>query len=119
MLSWFRRHAKVLMVVLGSAAMAIFGLGPVFDELASRGQRGDDRADQVVATWNGGKITRVDLDKWERGHFQAQRFLMGVREAASNTKGSVTHAIVFPPKNPKKPPTSPTIRASSSMICMT
>ena len=67
MLGWFRRHAKILMVVLGSAAMAIFGLGPVFDELAQRGGGGDAREAQVVATWDGGKITRVDLDKWQRG----------------------------------------------------
>ena len=82
MLGWFRRHAKILMVVLGSAAMAIFGLGPVFDELAQRGSGRDLRESQIVATWSGGKVTRVDLDKWQRGHWQAQRFLMGLNEAA-------------------------------------
>ena len=86
MLGWFRRHAKILMVVLGSAAMAIFGLGPVFDELAQRGSGRDLRESQIVATWSGGKVTRVDLDKWQRGHWQAQRFLMGLNEAAINKK---------------------------------
>lgn len=97
MLSWFRRHAKVLMVVLGSAAMAIFGLGPVFDELSQRGANGgDSRQSEVVATWAGGKVTRVELDNWERGHWQAQRFLLGLEEAATDRKGDQIRSLAAP-----------------------
>jgi hypothetical protein len=60
-LRWFRRHAKILMVVLGSAAMAIFGLGPVFDAI-SKPPVTNPREVKVIATWNGGDITRSDLD---------------------------------------------------------
>ena len=96
MLSWFRRHAKVLMVVLGSAAMAIFGLGPVFDTLANRAGGGSQRSKEVVATWNGGEITRTDLDLMGRQHYQSQRFLAAVREAAEKKKGDVVNTLVLP-----------------------
>ena len=56
------------MVVLGSAAMAIFGLGPVFDELARRGGNAESLESQVVATWDGGKVTRNDVEKLQLGH---------------------------------------------------
>ena len=96
MLGWFRRHAKILMVVLGSAAMAIFGLGPVFDELAQRGSRTDALESQVVATWDGGKVTRIDLEKWERSHWQAQRFLSGLRSTAETKKGDRIRSLATP-----------------------
>lgn len=96
MLGWFRRHAKILMVVLGSAAMAIFGLGPVFDELSQRGAGGDSRRAEIVATWSGGKVTRVDLDKWQRGHWQAQSFLVGLNEAAVAKKGDQIRSLAVP-----------------------
>lgn len=96
MLAWFRRHAKILMVVLGSAAMAIFGLGPVFDTLASRGRGEDPREKEVVATWKGGEITRIDLDRMEVRHFQTLRFLNGVQQAAEKKKGDVVNSLVIP-----------------------
>lgn len=96
MLGWFRRHAKILMVVLGSAAMAIFGLGPVFDELARGGGRGATGENEIVATWNGGNIKRSDLDLWERGHYQAQRFLRDVRLAAEEKKGDRITSLATP-----------------------
>lgn len=96
MLGWFRRHAKILMVVLGSAAMAIFGLGPVFDELSQRGSRSEALESQVVATWDGGKVTRIDLEKWQRGHWQAQSFLRGLRAAAEAKKGDQIRSLATP-----------------------
>ena len=96
MLGWFRRHAKILMVVLGSAAMAIFGLGPVFDELARRGGNAESLESQVVATWDGGKVTRNDLEKLQLGHYQAQRFLSGLRETAEAKKGDRIRSLAIP-----------------------
>jgi len=84
------------MVVLGSAAMAIFGLGPAFDALASRGGREDSREKEVVATWKGGDITRVDLDLMEQRHFQAQRFLGELRKKAEEKKGEPVNSIALP-----------------------
>ena len=57
-LRWFRRHAKILMVVLGSAAMAIFGLGPVFDTLSRGSNRTVNRENEVLARWKDGERTR-------------------------------------------------------------
>lgn len=96
MLAWFRRHAKVLMVVLGSAAMAIFGLGPVFDELASRSRQGNDRQQEVVASWKGGDITRVELDQMEMRHYQTQRFLGTLFNAAVEKKGDEFTSFAIP-----------------------
>jgi hypothetical protein len=84
------------MVVLGSAAMAIFGLGPVFDTLASGGGRESGRAAEVIATWKGGEITRVDLDLMEQRHFQAQRFLGELRKQAEKKKGDPVNSLALP-----------------------
>ena len=95
MLGWFRRHAKVLMVVLGSAAMAIFGLGPAFDALSSPGRDSGD-ADEVIASWNGGEITRGNLTLMEQRHYEAQRFLGAVLEAAEERKGGGFQSLAVP-----------------------
>ena len=96
MLAWFRRHAKVLMVVLGSAAMAIFGLGPVFDQLASQNQQGDDGRSEVLFTWKGGDITRANLDQITRTHYQTQRFLAKLTSAAIAEKGDEFNSFAVP-----------------------
>ena len=95
MLGWFRRHAKILMVVLGSSAMAIFGLGPVFDTLAQRGLGGGP-TEEVVATWKGGKITRTELEMLRQRHYQTRRFLDGVRSAATTKKGGEFRSLASP-----------------------
>ncbi|MEM9942015.1 MAG: hypothetical protein AAF939_10530 [Planctomycetota bacterium] len=96
MLSWFRRHAKVLMVVLGSAAMAIFGLGPVFDTLSQRGLSGSGQAEEVIAQWKGGKITRSDVRLLKERHFQSLRFLSGVAQQAFEQKGDDFRSYATP-----------------------
>ncbi len=94
-LRWFRRHAKVLMVVLGSAAMAIFGLGPVFDTL-SRPSQFQDREVEIVAKWNGGDITRTELDAMQIRYFQTQRFLEALRSEAVAKKGDEFRSLAQP-----------------------
>ena len=95
MLGWFRRHAKVLMVVLGSAAMAIFGLGPAFDALSSPGRdTGDSK--ELIASWNGGEITRANLTLMEQRHYEAQRFLDALRKAAEERKGGEFQSLALP-----------------------
>ena len=57
-LRWFRKNAKVLMVVFGVGAMFIFGLGGI----VSMVNPGDfvrlegDETDNVIARWKGGRI---------------------------------------------------------------
>ena len=98
MLGWFRRHAKVLMVVLGSAAMAIFGLGPVFDTLSrgGGGGRSSRDANPVIATWSGGEITRLDLNRVQTGHFQTQRFLNALVQAAAAKNDGEVRSMALP-----------------------
>jgi hypothetical protein len=97
-LRWFRRHAKILMVVLGSGAMAIFGLGPVFDAM-SRPPRNNEYETKVIAEWKGGEITRKDLDSLRIRHYQTQRFLGELQRQAVATKGDD-----FRPTVPAIPP---------------
>ena len=94
-LRWFRRHAKILMVVLGSGAMAIFGLGPVFDAM-SRPSRNSVREAEVIAKWKGGDITRMDLDSLQVRHYQTQRFLAGLQQQAVAKKGDNFQPLVQP-----------------------
>ncbi len=98
MLGWFRRHAKVLMVVLGSAAMAIFGLGPAFERLAQQQGGGGpaDTASEVIAQWDDGEISRSQLDKLQTRHYQTQRFLDGVVRASQVRKADYANDNVIP-----------------------
>ncbi len=107
MLAWFRRHAKVLMVVLGSSAMAIFGLGPVFDTL-SNGRRSENQNPdeyKVIATWKGGEIDRLQLDSMRVDHYQTVAFLDGVRQATEKKFGGERRPFVMPisPINSNRP----------------
>ncbi|MDA7905311.1 hypothetical protein N9B43_00315 [Mariniblastus sp.] len=107
MLAWFRRHAKVLMVVLGSAAMAIFGLGPVFDTLSNGRMSEDQNPEQykVIATWKGGELDRRQLDAMRIDHYQTVAFLDGVRQAAEKRAGGELRPFVMPisPINSNRP----------------
>ena len=107
MLAWFRRHAKVLMVVLGSAAMAIFGLGPVFDTLSNGRMSENQNRDEykAVATWKGGEISRLQLDSMRMLHYQTVAFLDGVRQAAAKKFGGERRPLVMPisPINSNRP----------------
>ena len=95
-LRWFRRHAKVLMVVLGSGAMAIFGLGPVFDTLSRPSANRGSNENEVVATWKDGDITRNDLNALQNSHFQVQRFLSQMAQAAVDRKGDDFQSLAQP-----------------------
>ncbi|MEL7496245.1 MAG: hypothetical protein AAFN77_01455 [Planctomycetota bacterium] len=86
MLGWFRRHAIILMVFLGSGAMVIFGLGPVFDSWARGGGGGGASENPVVATWVDGSITRNDLQILKARHYSAHRFLDEVVKESSKRK---------------------------------
>ena len=86
MLGWFRRHATILMVVLGSAAMVIFGLGSVFDSFA-RSASEKVRENPAVATWAGGELTRDSLMGVYQNHGECMRFLKAVVGAAENKLG--------------------------------
>ena len=86
MLGWFRRHATILMVVLGSAAMVIFGLGSVFDSFA-RSASEKVRENPAVATWAGGELTRDNVMGVYQNHGESVRFLKAVVEAAETKSG--------------------------------
>lgn len=86
MLAWFRRHALILMVFLGSAAMVIFGLGSVFDSFArSVGQKAYDNP--VLATWNGGDLTQDNVRGLYQRHSESHRFLTALVGAAEKKAG--------------------------------
>jgi hypothetical protein len=65
-----------MLIIFGVLLMAVFGLGPVFDNLA-RGFQGSSSAyeDEVVAKWRGGTISRSVLDGLKRKHYETRRFL--------------------------------------------
>lgn len=86
-LRWFRKHSMFFMVVFGIGAMVIFGLGSVVGLINPNDMNGQSGADEVVATWRDGKVTRSQLQMMQGRHFQAHRFLQGVYEAAVKEKG--------------------------------
>ena len=86
MLGWFRRHATILMVVLGSAAMAIFGLGSVFESWA-RSANEKVRVNPAIATWAGGELTQDGVMGVYKNHAESLRFLNAVVDAAETKSG--------------------------------
>ena len=83
-LRWFRRHATWMLIIFGVVLMAIFGLGPVFDQMARGFQSAGSAAeDPVLHTYRGGEITRSKLDELQRDHFATRRFLVSLVEQAA------------------------------------
>lgn len=92
MLAWFRRHALILMVFLGSAAMVIFGLGSVFDSFArSVGQKSYENP--VLASWKGGKLTQDDVSGLFTRHAESHRFLVALVGAAEKKAGDTVRPL--------------------------
>ena len=98
MLGWFRQHATILMVVLGSAAMVIFGLGPVFDRISQGGLGGGGYENRTLANWKGGSLTENELAIMQRRHYEVGRFLTEV------TKQAAAKLDTFRPLAPMVPP---------------
>lgn len=97
-LRWFRKNAKILMVVFGVGAMIIFGLGSVVS-MINPSQLGNIRGDEnkrVIAEWDGGKITRGDVRRFTELHFQMQRFLGALQEYAAQQKGDNFRSDAMP-----------------------
>lgn len=95
-LRWFRQNSKILVVFLGIGAMAIFGLGPVFDVLSRSSSYDEGGQNPVVATWKGGELKRSDLDMLRRRHYDVLRFQQGVQQAAVAQKGEEYQPFVAP-----------------------
>ena len=63
-LRWFRRHATWMLIIFGVVLMAIFGLGPVFDQMAQGFKNsGSSGEDPVIIKYRDGEITRSKLDE--------------------------------------------------------
>ena len=83
-LRWFRKHATWMLIIFGVVLMAIFGLGPVFDNMA-RGFQSSANAqeDPVIIEYRGGEVTRSRLDELQRNHFATRRFLNELMKQAA------------------------------------
>ncbi len=88
----FRRNLKPMMVLLTGLAMFAFVVLPVLDTYMRRGSTGG--ADQVVAEFDGVKLTRSRVEYLTRNHQSTIRFL---RELAENTisRGGVPRTAGF------------------------
>ena len=95
-LRWFRQNSKILVVFLGIGAMAIFGLGPVFDVLSRSSSYDQEGTNPVVAKWKGGDLKRYDLDAMLRRHYDLLRFQLGVQKAAQAQRGEEYEPLVAP-----------------------
>ncbi len=83
-LRWFRRHATWMLIIFGVVLMAIFGLGPVFDQMANGFQSAATAVeDPVIIKYREGEITRTKLDELQRNHFATRRFLVSLVQQAA------------------------------------
>jgi hypothetical protein len=65
-----------MLIIFGALLMAIFGLGPVFDNMARGFQNSaNTQEDPVVIEYRGGKVTRSKLDELQMNHHATSRFL--------------------------------------------
>jgi len=65
-----------MLIIFGVVLMAIFGLGPVFDQMTRGFQSSGPIDDPVIMKYRGGEITRTSLDGIQRNHFATRRFLI-------------------------------------------
>ena len=83
-LRWFRRHATWMLIIFGVVLMAIFGLGPVFDNMAQGFRNsGSGIEDETVIEYRGGEVKRSKIEELQRDHFATQRFLGALTEQAA------------------------------------
>ena len=82
-LRWFRRHATWMLIIFGVVLMAIFGLGPVFDQMARGFQNTGPVEDPVIIKYRDGEITRSRLDEYQRAHYATRRFLIELVEQSA------------------------------------
>ena len=84
-LRWFRRHATWMLIIFGVVLMAIFGLGPVFDQMAQGFKNsGSSGEDPVIIKYRDGEITRSKLDELQRNHHASRQFLTALIEQSVN-----------------------------------
>ena len=82
-LRWFRKHATWMLIIFGVVLMAIFGLGPVFDNMAQGFQGAANQGeDPVIVKYRDGDITRSALDDLQLRHHASRRFLGALVEQA-------------------------------------
>ncbi|MCH2182523.1 MAG: hypothetical protein MK108_11005 [Mariniblastus sp.] len=97
-LRWFRKNAKVLMVVFGIGAMAIFGLGGVVSMVNPSDLvrvEGDD-SDNVIARWKGGDFTREQIRRFTYRHHHTTNFLVQLQQYAMQKKGDNFRSEAMP-----------------------
>lgn len=94
-LGWFRRHQKGMMVVFGMVLMAIFGLGSVA-MMITPGQGSNNEGNEKAVQWNGGSLTKAQVENMRIRHFLSMRFLNGVRLAAQNKKKDNFYSAALP-----------------------
>jgi hypothetical protein len=78
----FRKHQKVILVAAGVLCMFVFVIGDVLFQLVSTGSGGDDRtdADELAVEWEGGKLTRMEMEHLEIRRNILRNFLTGVAQ---------------------------------------
>ncbi len=99
MLRWCRSQATWMLIIFGALLMAIFGLGPVFDQMTRGIQSSGGGENTVIGKWRNGDITRFQLDDLRRRHYASQRFLQELRAQAvkqCEEKGVQYKAIAMP-----------------------
>ncbi|WP_075085993.1 hypothetical protein [Mariniblastus fucicola] len=73
-----------MLIIFGVVLMAIFGLGPVFDQMTQGFQSTGGLADDpVIIKYRDGDITRSKLDELQRNHYATRRFLGALVEQAA------------------------------------
>ena len=72
-----------MLIIFGVVLMAIFGLGPVFDQMTRGFQNSGPVDDPVIMKYRGGEITRSRLDELQRNHYSTRRFLVELMEQSA------------------------------------
>lgn len=93
-MSWIRKYQKGLLVVFGIMLMVAFLIPQFFDFGAGSGPQRVENP--TVVRWNGGKLSRLDLDLLRYRHFSTIDFLDQLREFAEKKKGGPVNIAVAP-----------------------
>lgn len=93
-MSWIRKYQKAMLVVFGVMLMVAF-LMPQFFDFSGR-PAPVSQENPTVVRWNGGQLTRFELNRLRVRHVAVLDFLNQIVEVASQKKGEQVRPAAMP-----------------------
>lgn len=91
----FRKHQKVILVAAGVLCMFVFVIGDVLFQFVGTGSGGDGRSggEDMAVEWNGGSLTRLEMDSLRTRRNILRNFLTSVQQLGIDRSGGTSPTV--------------------------